>query len=356
MSRITIKKNNILYYFLITNLNPKKKIFELINTNDKETYLEANEILAFYINRNKNDIERTKIKSRNNAFHIFITKEELMFISYSNKKFFSSEQNFQLFDEINYYLIKNLQGRSFNNQSFLIEDEKEAIKEIINIFIEDIFSLKTIDSILDSVDTEKENENEKEIMKVEINNNIIKNEKIEMDINQKSNENIIAKKLLKKDSLTKLKELSNKNINDENKKNENIEDKIIKSKIANNPSLPYIKLDKSNNIFLKNDNKNYIIKNSTKTVFGNHSNLKNKILEGKYNGFKEKPNNSKKSNYVKENNRSYSYNKLNYNNLNLKKNKSDSCSKTPIIIILISIAVLQIAVIPIVINFYDFSI
>ena len=50
MSGINLKNNNILYYFLISSLNPRKKIFELINTNGSETYIEAQEILANYIN------------------------------------------------------------------------------------------------------------------------------------------------------------------------------------------------------------------------------------------------------------------------------------------------------------------
>ena len=362
MSRINIKNNNILYYFLITSVHPTKKIFELINTNDRELYIEANEILAIYINRKRNDVERTKIKSRNNAFHIFITNEELMFLSYTNRKFFSTELNFQLFDEINDYLIKNIQGRLFSNQSFLIEDEKEAIKDIINNYIEEIISIKTIDSFLDLAETEKENEkfeNEKEVMKVDINSNVIREEneeeKNEMDTNKKEDNNIIVKKILKNNSRTKFKELSDKTFSGKDKKNESSEDKIVKNKITNNPSVPYIKSDKSNNILLKNENKNSKIKYSTNTVFGNHSNLKNRILEGKNASSKEKPNNIK-YNHDKDNNRNYySYKNLDYNNLNFKKNKPDSCSKNVIIGILISIVVLQIAVIPIIINFYDLS-
>ena len=365
MSRINIKNNNILYYFLITSIHPKKKIFELINTNDREIYIEANEILTIYINRKRNDIERTKIKSRNNAFHIFISNEELMFLSYTNKKFFSTELNFQLFDEINDYLIKNFQGRFFSNRSFLIEDEKEVIKDIINNYIEEIISIKTIDSFLDSAETEKENEkfeNEKEVLKVDVNSNIIREEneeeKNEMDTNKKEDNNIIVKKILKNNSRTKFKELSDKTFSDKDKKNESSEDKIIKNKITNNPSVPYIKSAKSNNILLKNENKNSKTKYSSKTVFGNHANLKNRILEGKNISFKEKPNNNNiKSNHDKDNNRNYySYKNLDYNNLNFKKNKSDSCSKNAIIGILISIVVLQIAAIPIIINFYDYSI
>ncbi len=360
MSEINIKNNNIIYYFLITNINPKKKIFELINTNDKETYIEAQEILYIYINRKSFDIERTKIESRNNAFHIFISNNKLIFISYTNKKFFSTEQNFQLFDEINNYLVNNIQRRLFTQQSFLIEDEKEEIKDIINKYIEDIISINTIESFLGSVDTEKGNV----IMKVDVNNKTIKEEneeKNEMEMN--NNDNIIIKKILKNNSHSKLREVSDKILNENDKKNESSEDKIIKSKITNNPSIPYINSDKSNNILLKNEskntNQNQKIKSLSKTVIGNHSNLKNKILDGKLNSFREKPNHIKfshKKEKEKENNKNYSYNKLKYSNLNTKKYKPDSCSKAFIIGILISIVVIQIVVIPIIIYFDDFSI
>ena len=72
MSKINFK-NNILYYFLISNLRPKKIIMELINTNNREIYIEAQEILGIFLNRKDLDVERIKIESRKNSFHIFIS-------------------------------------------------------------------------------------------------------------------------------------------------------------------------------------------------------------------------------------------------------------------------------------------
>ena len=359
MSKINIKNNNILYYFLISSLHPKKKFFELINTNDKETYIEAQEILATYYNRNRFDIERSKIKSRNNSFHLYITNEELIFMSYTNKKFFSSHRNFELFDEINNYLIKNIKGRLYEkNRSFLIEDEKEEIKDIINRYIGEILSIKTIDSYLGSIDTEKENE--KEILQMDINNNEIledeNTEKININnndiINSNNNKNNIIIKKIKNHSQSQLNELTDKALNDKEKKNESSGEDILKNQINNN-YIPYPKSDKYNNILLKNDNKNINNKISSKTVLGSQSKLKNKILE---NNIKEKPKNIIIKNSNQNLNKNYSYNKYNYNNLNLKKTKPDSCTKTTIIGILISIIVLQIAAIPLIINFYDFSV
>ena len=63
-----LQKNNILYYFLISSIHPKKKIFELINTNDKDTYVEAQEILGNYLNTNSLKVERVRIESRDNAY------------------------------------------------------------------------------------------------------------------------------------------------------------------------------------------------------------------------------------------------------------------------------------------------
>ena len=363
MSNI-ILKNNILYYFLISSLHPKKKIYELINTKDKETYIEAQEILGIYIGKKKSEMERIKIESRNNSFHIFITNEQLIFLSYSNKKFFSTEQNFQLFDEIYYYLINNMKDRIFNDQSFLIEDEKEEIKDIINNHIGDAISIKTNDSYIGSGDTV--NMNEKEILQVDINNGIIneeekyenENKNINQDNNIKNNnKNIIAKKLLKNFSNSSYNELNEKSLQEKNKekKNESSEENIIKKRITNKPSLPYVNSNKTNNLFIKHESSNPKI-TSSKTVPPNHSKLKNKILERlKSNDIKEKPKISKKTITSHDSNKNYRYNKFSYDNLNLKKNKPDSCSKTPIIVILISIIVLQLAAIPLIINFYDFS-
>ena len=178
--------------------------------------------------------------------------------------------------------------------------------------------------------------------KIDINNNDIKN-----NINRN---NIIIKKM-KNQSHSQLNELTDKALNDKEKKNESSGEDILKNKINNN-YIQYPKSDKYNNI-LKNDNKNTNIKISSKTVLGNHSKLKNKILE---NNMKEKHKNIIIKNSNQNLNKNYSYNKYNYNNLNLKKTKPDSCTKSTIIGILISIIVLQIAAIPLIINFYDFSV
>ena len=240
MSNI-ILKNNILYYFLISSLHPKKKIYELINTKDKTTYIEAQEILGIYINKGKLDFERTKIESRNNAFHIFITNKQLIFISYSNKKYFSSEKNFELFDDINNYLINNMKDRMFDGHSFLVEDEKEEIKDIIKQHIEEIISSKTIDYYLGSGDTENENENEKIILQVDSNNKKIieekKSENEDNNDNKNSNKNIITKKLFKNFSQSSIKELNEKTIQDKEKKNESSQENIIKKKITNSFTL-----------------------------------------------------------------------------------------------------------------------
>jgi hypothetical protein len=205
MSTVNLK-NNVLHYILISTLQPMIKIFELINTNERDTYAEAQEILGHYAkssNRKHISFERIKIESRKNSFHIFIPNDEFIYISYSNSKFFSSEQNFELFDEIHNYLCPNEKTRTIRTQSFLIEDEKEEIKDIINNHIGDAISIKTNDSYIGSGDTV--NMNEKEILQVDINNGIIneeekyENENINQDNNNiiNNNKNIITKKLLK---------------------------------------------------------------------------------------------------------------------------------------------------------------
>ena len=360
MSNINLK-NNVIYYFLISSLNPLKKIYELINTNDRETYIEAHEILGIYANKNNFIYERIKIESRENSFHIFITKEELIYISYSNKRYFSSEQNFQLFDEVNDYLLSNLKDRTLKEQSFLIEDEKEDIKEIINKFIGEAFSLKNIDSFSASAQTE----NEKEILHVnsndDINNNINEEQNYEnidlnnINSNSNRNNNITIKKILKNYSHSSHNELTDKALQDKTtKKNESSEEDILKNKNINNSSIPYVKSNKSNNILLKSESKPKI-KISPRTLLSNNSKIKLKKDAENSNDMKEKPKRSLKNNYSHSMNKNYSYNKFNYNNINFKKNKPDCCSKTAILVILISVIVLQIATIPLIIKFYDFS-
>ena len=359
MSNINLK-NNVIYYFLISSLKPLKKIYELINTNDRETYIEAHEILGIYANKNNFIYERIKIESRENSFHIFVTKEDLIYISYSNKRYFSSEQNFQLFDEINDYLLSNLKERSLKEHSFLIEDEKEDIKDIINKFLGEVFSLKSIDSFSASAQTE----NEKDILQVnsndDINNNINEEQNYEnIDLNKNNsnrNNNITIKKILKNYSHSTHNELTEKALQDKiSKKNESSEEDILKNKNINNSSVPYVKSNKSNNILLKSESKPKI-KISSRTLFSNNSKIKLKKDIENSNDIKEKPKSNLKYNYSHTMNKNYSYNKFNYNNINFKKNKPDCCSKTAILVILISVIVLQIATIPLIIKFYDFSV
>ena len=357
MSKLSFK-NNILYYLLISNLHPKKIIFELINTKDRETYIEAQEILGIFMNKKNLDIERIKIDSRQNPFHIYISNEELIFLSYSNQKQITSDQIFQLFDEINYYLLNNLKERIYEGESFLMEDEKEDIKGTINRFIGDILSMKTIDSYIGSGDTE----NEREILKVDSKFDTIEEKKSEnksieeISNNKNSDNNIIIKNKIKNFSKTSLNEIKEKSFVDKEKKNESSGEDIIKNKIIKNPTIPHDKSDKSSNI-IKNDSKNLKIKNSTKTVFGSHSKLKNKLFASeKNNEIREKPKVIIKNHSINKSlNKNYTYNKYNYENLNLQKYKPDICTKKIIIGILISVIVLQIATIPLVLHFYDFS-
>ena len=355
MSTISVK-NNVLYYFLIHNLQQMIKIFELINTNDRDTYVEAQEILGNYTtssNRTHSFFERIKIESRNNAFHVFITRDELIFISYSNSKLFSSEQNFALFDEVYYYLINNVSERSIKGQSFLIEDEKEEIKDIINKYTEEVLSNRNMDLLSASAQTE----NEKEILQVnsndDINNNNMSDENYEnINLNKNNNKAITVKKMIKNFSHTSPNEITEKVLEDKClKKNESSGENILNNKkINNNNSLPYMKSIKSNNTTMKSDYKNIKNKISSRTLVSNNSKKNN------YNDIKEKPNNNIKKKNSLGINKNYSYNKYNYNNINFKKNKPDSCSKPIIIGILISVIVLQIAAIPLIINLYDFSI
>ena len=133
--------SDILIYFLISSLNPPQKIFELINSANQEVYVQALEIFQNYVNiKDVEDIITKKIKipgENNHAFHIYITKEELIFISYSNTIYFSTELNFDLFEEINEYLKTEVNRKINESQSFLIEEEKDEIKDIINYYLEE---------------------------------------------------------------------------------------------------------------------------------------------------------------------------------------------------------------------------
>ena len=368
MSQLSFRqKNNILYYFLISNLKPRKKIFEIINTDNRDTYIEAQEILGNYANDKNLKYERVKIESRDNAFHIFITNQELIYISYSNMKLYTSEQNFELFDEVNSYLINKAKERINAGQSFLIEDEKDEIKDIINKNIENVTLMRTLDA--NSGQTEKEilqvNSKEEDTIYNE------GEETFQINNKNKNNENINIKKILKNNSKATQNELTDKilldkdNDNDivnKEKKNESSGEDIIKNKKINT-SIPIgksNKSNKSNNILIKNDTrvdiKNTRIKNLSKnTLISSLSKTKiKKIEDEKY--FTKEKSKSIKASYGHGMNKNYSYSKYNYNSLNLSRNKSDCCRKEAILVILISIIVLQIAIIPLVIEFYDFSI
>lgn len=357
-----LQKNNILYYLLISSIHPKKKIFELINTNDKDTYVEAQEILGNYLNTNSLKVERVKIESRDNAFHIYITNKEIVYMSYSNVKFFSSEKNFELFDDINRYLMRKIKERIISGQSFLIEDEKDEIKEIINNNLEEVYTLMSLDG--------NSRETENEVLQVnnskeDININLKEEEEekgqtIEISDRNKHN-NTSIKRMLKNNSNPSKNELTEKIIQDKdnekdkdknkNKKNESSGEEIIKNK-NNNSSLPY---GKSTNILinntLKTEIKGFKHKNLSKnTLLSKTSQRNNDGL------MREKSKTHLKFSNSKNNSKNYSYNKYNINNLNFNRNKTDCCKKEAILVILISIIVLQIAIIPIIINFYDFSI
>ena len=189
--------SNILIYFLISNLNPPKKIFELINSANQEAYIQALEIYQNYVN--KKDVEEIKEKKikipkdDNYTFHIYISKEELIFISYTNSKYFSTELNFDMFQEINEYLTTEVDRKISESQSFLIEDEKDEIKDIINYYLEEysfLESLNTIqtESISEDKDATKDNKN--------INVNDDKN--VELTLKSEKKKDTSQDKLLKK--------------------------------------------------------------------------------------------------------------------------------------------------------------
>jgi hypothetical protein len=352
-----LQKNNILYYFLISSIHPKKKIFELININDKDTYVEAQEILGNYLNTNSLKVERVRIESRDNAFHIYITNKEIIYMSYSNEKLFSSEKNFELFDEINRYLMKKLKERIIGGQSFLIEDEKDEIKDIINSNLEEVFTSMSLDG--NSRETENEVlqvNNSKEDINSNLKEEEEKGETIEISSRNK-HKNVSIKKILRNQSNPSQNELTEKilqdknNEKDKNKKNESSGEEIIRNKF-NNSTLPYGKSSKLlfNNP-LKNELKSFKYKNFSKNTLLSKTSQKN--IDGL---MREKSKTQFKFSNKKINNKNYSYNKYNINNLNFNRNKTDCCKKEAILVILISIIVLQIAIIPIIIKFYDFSI
>lgn len=173
--------SNILIYFLISNLDPPQKIFELINSANQEAYIQALEIFQNYVNlKDDEDIRAKRIKiptEDDHDFHIYITKEGLIFISYSNIIYFPTELNFDLFEEINEYLKTEVNRKINESQSFLIEEEKDEIKDIINYYLEEY-------SFLDSINT-IQTESESEKGKIKTNLNKDKTEQLNLKIETK---------------------------------------------------------------------------------------------------------------------------------------------------------------------------
>ena len=189
------KDDNIIIYLLISSLDPPQKIFELINSVDQDAYVQAHEIFNNYVNLLKDDeikAKRVKIPlDETHAFHIFISDQALIFISYANTIKFTTEKNFYLLEDINEYLTTEVNRKINEGQSFLIEDEKDEIKDIIEYYNEGE------SDFLDSVNTiQTENGSE--------------NEEIKKDITENINLNI--KKVDKKNELTLTRKSVNKNL------------------------------------------------------------------------------------------------------------------------------------------------
>ena len=102
------KDDNIIIYLLISSLDPPQKIFELINSVDQNAYVQAHEIFNNYVNLLKDDeIKSKRVKiplDDNHAFHVFISEQALIFISYTNTTKFTTEKNFYLLEDINEFL------------------------------------------------------------------------------------------------------------------------------------------------------------------------------------------------------------------------------------------------------------
>jgi hypothetical protein len=294
--------SNILIYFLISNLNPQKKIFELINTANKEAYIQALEIYHNYVNQKEaEDIKEKKIKipkEDNHAFHVYISKEELIFISYSNNKYFSTELNFDMFQEINEYLTTEINRKINETQSFLIEDEKDEIKDIINYYLEEysfLESLNTIqtESISEDKDATKDNKN--------------------INVNDDKNVELTLKSEKKKDTS---------------------QDKLLKKTIVigENKSLT-----KSKQLNFRHSLK---LKHLARTEKLDKSRVKNKLK------FKLDANN-------KDNKKNIN-NDIKYELINLMYNKSNNCSKIVIMIILSLIIAIEIIATILFIYFYNY--
>ena len=294
--------SNILIYFLISNLNPPKKIFELINSANQEAYIQALEIYQNYVN--KKDVEEIKEKKikipkdDNYTFHIYISKEELIFISYTNSKYFSTELNFDMFQEINEYLTTEVDRKISESQSFLIEDEKDEIKDIINYYLEEysfLESLNTIqtESISEDKDATKDNKN--------------------INVNDDKNVELTLKSEKKKDTS---------------------QDKLLKKTIVigENKSLT-----KSKQLNFRHSLK---LKHLARTEKLDKSRVKNKLK------FKLDANN-------KDNKKNIN-NDIKYELINLMYNKSNTCSKIVIMVILSLIIVIEIIATILFIYFYNY--
>lgn len=295
-------ESNILIYFLISNLNPPKKIFELINSANQEAYIQALEIYQNYVN--KKDVEEIKEKKikipkdDNYTFHIYISKEELIFISYTNSKYFSTELNFDMFQEINEYLTTEVDRKISESQSFLIEDEKDEIKDIINYYLEEysfLESLNTIqtESISEDKDATKDNKN--------------------INVNDDKNVELTLKSEKKKDTS---------------------QDKLLKKTIVigENKSLT-----KSKQLNFRHSLK---LKHLARTEKLDKSRVKNKLK------FKLDANN-------KDNKKNIN-NDIKYELINLMYNKSNTCSKIVIMVILSLIIVIEIIATILFIYFYNY--
>ena len=292
--------SDILIYFLISSLNPPQKIFELINSANQEVYVQALEIFQNYVNiKDVEDIITKKIKipgENNHAFHIYITKEELIFISYSNIIYFSTELNFDLFEEINEYLKTEVNRKINESQSFLIEEEKDEIKDIINYYLEEYSFLDS----LNTIQTESGSEGSK----------IKKEDSKNVEINQKNELNLKTEK-----------------------KKENSKESLLKKTIviSGNKSI-----SKPKNVSFRQSLK---MKHLAKTVKLDKSKFKNKIkfkLDEEKKGVKNMNNNDRK--YI----------------IDLLSNKSNTCAKIGIIVILSLIVALEIIVTILIIYFYDY--
>jgi len=295
-------ESNILIYFLISNLNPPKKIFELINSANQEAYIQALEIYQNYVN--KKDVEEIKEKKikipkdDNYTFHIYISKEELIFISYTNSKYFSTELNFDMFQEINEYLTTEVDRKISESQSFLIEDEKDEIKDIINYYLEEysfLESLNTIqtESISEDKDATKDNKN--------------------INVNDDKNVELTLKSEKKKDTS---------------------QDKLLKKTIVigDNKSLT-----KSKQLNFRHSLK---LKHLARTEKLDKSRVKNKLK------FKLDANN-------KDNKKNIN-NDIKYELINLMYNKSNTCSKIVIMVILSLIIAIEIIATILFIYFYNY--